>query len=83
MRVYQFRHIRAPGILAAATGTGMLQGNRRAPNGVTTTMIRVSGLFCALVLCCLPAARGTADVPPLGGPTSEVVVTLASRRSRA
>ncbi len=41
-------------------------------------MIRVSGLLCALALCCLPAARGTADVLPAGGSTSEVVVTLAS-----
>jgi subtilisin family serine protease len=41
-------------------------------------MIRVSGLLCALALCCLPAARGTADVLPVGGPTSEVVVTFAS-----
>ena len=41
-------------------------------------MIRVSGFLCALALCCLPAARGTADVLPVGGATSEVVVTLAS-----
>ena len=48
------------------------------PIDVTTTMIRVSGLLCALALCCLPAARGTADLLPPVGATSEVVVTLAS-----
>ena len=41
-------------------------------------MTRLSGLLCALVLCCLPAARGAADLLPQRGPTSEVVVTLAS-----
>ena len=41
-------------------------------------MIRLAGVLCALVLCCLPAAGGTSVLLPPGGPTSEVVVTLAS-----
>jgi subtilisin family serine protease len=41
-------------------------------------MIRVSGILCALALCCLPAGgRATNDIPA-GGAPSEVVVSLAS-----
>ncbi len=40
-------------------------------------MIRISGLFCALVVCCLPAAGGS-FVGSAPGTASEVIVTLAS-----
>ena len=41
-------------------------------------MIRISGLLCALALCCLPAARGADAQTLAGGRLTEVVVTLAS-----
>ena len=80
MRVYQFRHIRAPvNSSRHATPTGMLHGNRRSdwrqPN-----MTRIFALLCALALCCLPAARprGGDARRRRGGAATEVVVTLSS-----
>ena len=63
MRVYQFRHIRAAAILAAATLAGMLTATA-APIGVTPTMIRALCPLCA-ARALLP--RGSAAAAPGGG----------------
>src|SRR5262245_39802445 len=41
-------------------------------------MTRVLGLLCALALLALPAGQTTLDALPVGGPPTEVVVTLAA-----
>ena len=76
MRVYQFRHIRARRILAAAASHPAPQPAR--PYGVTFTMTRLLGLLCLLALCCLPLAAGRHRTAAATGPRTEVIVTLAS-----
>ncbi len=77
MRVYQFRHIRAPPILATLTTSGMLHDNHR-PGSTSHLMIRILlPLLVSLVLCLSVGGVGPARVPSSGAAT-EVVVTLGN-----
>ena len=63
MRVYQFRHIRAPRILAAARGYRHAARQPPFRIGVIPIVNRVFALLCAVGLCCLASACGSAGHP--------------------
>ena len=60
MRVYQFRHIRAPRILAATRGLRHAARQPPCRIGVIPIVNRVLALLCAIGLCCLASACGSA-----------------------
>ena len=76
MRVYQFRHIRAPADSSRRTPTGMLHGNRPSRIGVKPIMNRVLALLCAarplLPRRGLRLAREATRAAARRGPSSEV-----------